>query len=161
MAARVRFEYTENSVNQEAHPMRNIGVFKRVLWIWLALIAFAVFPPAQDKNKTQGVTNGRGWNTLGGCKFGYLMGFEDGVPFGFATGNSKLTSEQIDKICHENLPTKLNRGEVVSAVDKFYEDTSNILIPVPAALVWVTRKMNGASPTDLEEFLATLRKANN
>lgn len=138
--------------------MRNSGAFKNSLWIGFVLITFVLVSPAEDKIETHSLANGRMWDLMGNYKIYYLMGLANGMIVGLAKGNHQLTPEEADKIFHETFPVKFSRGEVRSAVDKFYEDTSNIIIPIPGAVEWVTRKMNGASPTELEEFLTTLRK---
>lgn len=51
--------------------------------------------------------------------------------------------------------------DVASEIDKFYEEASNVLIPIFAAREWVIAKMKGVTPDWLQEELARLRRVFN
>jgi hypothetical protein len=65
------------------------------------------------------------------------------------------------KPLNQYAPAKLRRREIISEIDKFYEDVSNMRIPVREAHEWITQKMRGASPAELQELLAKLRQTHN
>jgi hypothetical protein len=105
--------------------------------------------PTYDQARTQGMINGRVWRIIGPCKSAFVEGFVDGLMTGAATGKG-----QLDEIT----TTKFNYGEIASEIDKFYEETLNVVIPVPMAYVWVIQKLKGTDPALLEERLLQLRK---
>jgi hypothetical protein len=51
-----------------------------------------------------------------------------------------------------------NNGEVVKALDQFYDDPANAAIPIALALPLFVKKLSGASAAELTERTAALRK---
>jgi hypothetical protein len=49
-------------------------------------------------------------------------------------------------------------GDLRQQVDKFYEDRSNIRIPIAYAYFFVIKKMHGTKQKDLDEYASELRK---
>lgn len=133
----------------------------RGLWVGFAIIAFAGFPHAQE-TLTASSINGRGWKAMGeDCKVVYLMGFEDGLAKGLISAKPKEASPDVNRLFSDVISEKFSRNEIIEEIDKFYGDASNIRIPASNALQWVTRKMNGTPPTELENILAKLRQLAN
>jgi hypothetical protein len=104
---------------------------------------------SNDQLRTEGMFNGRLWRTTGSCKSTIVEAFVDGITFGASAGKAKLS---------EITTTKFNYGEIASEIDKFYEETLNIRIPVPVAYLWVIDKLKGTNPALLEERLVNLRQ---
>jgi hypothetical protein len=139
--------------------MRNGGLSGEGWIVLLFVCLFSSFSTAQD-TLTGSSMNGRGWKTLGNCKVVFLMGFEDGMFGGLIIGRPDATYPEINKLYAENT-SKLTHAEIISEIDKFYEEASNVLIPVHAAHGWVIQKIKGATPDDLQKQLVRLRQVYN
>jgi hypothetical protein len=137
------------------------GLLLRELLLVLFVCLFSSFSTGQN-TLTGSSMNGRGWKALGQCKVVFLMGFEDGLFGGLILGVPETTGyPEVEKIYNENISKKLTRAEVISEIDKFYEEGSNSPIPVNQAVRWVTLKARGASVTELENRLVKLRQKYN
>ena len=114
----------------------------------LAASACVAQTPALDRpTHTFGQANGRMWQSFNsGEKLVYVLAVTD-------TLLSATPSDLRDYI-----PKTLNFGEVVSAVDLFYQEPENMPISILQAMRVVTLKANGASPAVIEETKATIRK---
>ena len=117
----------------------------------------------EDESSTHGWANGRYWVGLSlDAKIQHLYGIEAGINL-FAEELKSKTKTESEWNRVEELRKKLMIGgfrfsDVAQQVDKFFEDRSNIRIPVDYAYLYSVRKMSGESPSQLEYYLASLRK---
>src|SRR5438105_14340420 len=86
----------------------------------------------------------------------YLHGVYDGV----AQAQLILIATRVKEA--EGLLTKvpikgMTYGEITTALDAFYADASNVLVPVLFAHEWLKHKVGGASTSELDTEAAKLR----
>ncbi len=105
--------------------------------------------------------NGRGWNVMPGAKDSpeleklmYVDGYSDGVA---ATRSTLIKRCQAGARQSVNLPTR----DVVKALNMFYEDPTNLKIPVGLAMTWLSDKTAGRSALHLDGMLADFRRWSN
>jgi hypothetical protein len=55
-------------------------------------------------------------------------------------------------------PETMKIGEVIAAVTSFYGDATNLTVPVLSAMFYVKRKSEGATPEELKDLEARLRR---
>jgi hypothetical protein len=127
---------------------------------------------AADPAVTDGMSNGKAWNGLGGgnpktavmLKLLYLLGLSDGytqsrgelIPQLF----SKPTPGQEEKgaeIIPDLLPKNGDLTVIIAELDVFYHDSQNIAIPIPVAARYVKGKLQGGDPKELDASLKRLR----
>jgi hypothetical protein len=135
----------------------------RLITSTVLLISFgAAAVPRQESNaphETGGLINGRSWLSLSeAMKVGWLVGYTEGLRVAPSAVHGEPCTTQVKQV-FDLYPQQLSFGEILKAIDHFYEDTSeNSAIPVPAALQYVTRKASGATQTELDELASGLRK---
>jgi len=139
---------------------------------------------AADPAVTDGMSNGRAWNGLGGgdkkmavmLKFLYVIGLSDGfhqatdeVSYGLddlvsALSPSKPSADRVEavkKAASEIIPDLRPAGSelvtVIALLDVFYSDTQNLDIPIPVAARYGKQRLEGKLPKDAEEHLRRLR----
>jgi hypothetical protein len=96
---------------------------------------------------TLGFVNGRLWNgSSADMKLSYVIGIAEAI---------SLTGGDMTRFLAKNL----SAAEDSKAVDKFYEDPSNLLVPVSFALQITAMKANGGTPEAVENFTAGVRRA--
>jgi hypothetical protein len=146
--------------------------------VLLSWITGACLFAQQQDNRTNGWLNGRGWKTSEiGVKYGIVLGMSDAFDLGRTRllsclaegakatmtpqGAPSAATKQIIQACNDlpSIPGGTSYGDVVLAIDKFYEDTTNTRIPIVYAFEYVGNKIKGAPPADLETLLASLRRA--
>lgn len=118
------------------------------------IVCVLIFPSVvlglqkEDLSRTQGLVNGRWWGEqhIEG-RTAYFNGHADGIRLG---GNDALFKSVVI--------TSLTFGEMIDEVDKFYEERANIPIPVTYAMVYIAKKVKGATPSELQDYAASLRK---
>jgi hypothetical protein len=82
------------------------------------------------------------------AKLAYLTGIADTLTrVGF----------QGERDFHSYIDTGATYGEAIAGVDKTYEDSANVLLPIIDVLSSFTARSNGMPPEDLEKELARLR----
>ena len=114
-----------------------------VVAILLLVLSSSVL--GDDPNQTAGFVNGRGWKAFPlPVKVGYLAGLSEGSEF--IKNNSNV------------LPKNLTYGEISAALDAFYIEPTNANIAVPIALMYVKRKVAGASEAELKDLESKMRK---
>jgi len=126
----------------------------------MALIFAALAVPflAQENapDQTAGYYNGRFWAKLGASgKLGWVTGYVDGLSTGLTVAGSK---DAPGKTAAAAFPFDMAFGEIVKAVDQFYEAPENARIPLWVALFGVNHKAHGDSPAQMEDWAATQRK---
>jgi hypothetical protein len=107
--------------------------------------------PAPRQTGTEGMTlgfvNGRLWNgSSADMKLSYIIGIAEAI---------SLSGGDLTRFLAKNL----SAAEDSKAVDKFYEDSSNLLVPVSFALQITAMKANGGTPDAVENFTAGVRRA--
>jgi hypothetical protein len=120
--------------------------------------------PAQTAAPDE-IPNGRCWSYLSlRDKAVWVWGFEIGVATGITATDKdgkRLMPESSWPEVNRLYSSHLSLAEIVKGIDRFYEDTpENAPVPVSGALEYVTRKANGASQRELDDFASALRKAN-
>jgi hypothetical protein len=100
--------------------------------------------------------NGFGWNQLlpglSDQKLAYTMGLRDAMALWESTAPESPDAKRFSA-------PNLNHGEVVEQLDQFYADAANGSIPICMALAYVHAKLVGATPAQLAELTAVLRRA--
>ena len=95
---------------------------------------------------SQGLSSGRTWQRLTPpAKVAYLNGAADALTL--------LDAGEFLK----HVPA-LTPEEVAKALDRFYDESENLPIPILQAMRLVTMKANGAPPADVAEALARTRR---
>lgn len=102
---------------------------------------------------------------LGRCgKRGYLVGFTDGIMLPLSADSAdndvRLPAGLCVKApgCLKNHFGRSTYGEIMEGLDDLYRDPANVQVSVPYAMAYFQEKVNGASPENLAEQLASLRK---
>jgi len=114
-----------------------------------------------------GEINGRVWKAMGNYSVLWLRGYEEGISKGIYEATrlnvtkDKLEAELLKVQDKTSIPKNLTIRDVASEIDKFYEEDSNVLIPVSSVRDWVIKKMNGATPSELQASLVALRRKAN
>jgi hypothetical protein len=110
---------------------------------------------ADDIETTGGAINGRGWQSLTAeMRLGYVKGYDDGV----AAGIVHVAVASADKTA-ELVPSGMTVGEVVSAVDRFYQEPLNRRIMVVAAIRVVALEAKGTDQARVDGEIRRLRRA--
>ena len=121
-----------------------------VLLLFLA-VATVSGDDAVALSRTGDFINGRAWKVWDESKkLGYILGFGDGIRMFVA---SRSDDKSQGYFGHSKF------GEIEDALNDFYRDPANVQIPVEAAMYFFQTKVNGASPKNLAEQLAGLRRA--
>jgi hypothetical protein len=145
---------------------------KRILLV--AMMAVGLLPglclaqygdPAENM-MTRGWLNGRYWLTLDKAnKTNFLMGVEAGtaVLYGRLVGDNTIyrkAGKEIEGLLRKNVlgTSGIVVGEVAQHVDDFYNDSTNIQIPISCAYWIITMKTSGASPIEIENQMAESRR---
>ena len=114
----------------------------------LIILIFILLLPSQVFSTTNFFSvRGEMWNDLfrESSKLIYVMGLMDGLIL-----SEKETQD-------EYLGSGLSSTQYVSALDQFYKDYKNSLIPVPLALTIITSEVRGKNKKDIEKELIELR----
>ena len=134
----------------------------------ILLIFICASLPAQDARAAYTGTdvNGRYWNTLSlQAKATYIIGAQEGMDAVLAhdAKNCSCTFEAVNAAVQATSGGGKNGTyvEFVAGVDLFYKDPANLGIPVIKALEYVTLKAKGATASELDSFVAPLRRSAN
>lgn len=132
---------------QKGRNMRKVLIFS-LLFLGAIFLQPRTFLIAQDSPyMTGGLPNGRMWKTMSESSKGWFIR-------GIFTGLSLCD----DKTREGHAAYTHSFTEYVSVIDAFYQDAANASIEVVGAYEYATAKMKGATPKELEEYLAWLRK---
>jgi len=124
---------------------------KRILL--LSILAAVTLAAADNDHSdwlTKGALNGYAWEGALGShdrKVCYVSGMLDTYLM-WDTESSKASDVG-----------RLTRGETADQIDIFYKDAANGRVPVFLSLIWVHARVGGASPQDLEDIAALLRRS--
>jgi hypothetical protein len=100
-----------------------------------------------ENTNTYGLINGRMWRIMSpDSKLMYLTGVAEGM--------IRLSSKQFSD---SYKPGELNAGEVREAVDRFFSEPENVLIPAIDALHVVSMKADGRPQPEIDIQLSALR----
>ncbi|MGH9201758.1 MAG: hypothetical protein ACRD2A_11050 [Vicinamibacterales bacterium] len=101
---------------------------------------------------TSGRVNGRAWGQLSvEERAAYLFGLESGLALSAdLSGDYKTFADLTVK--------GFKFGDLANEVEVFYQDRSNLRIPITFAYVYVTKRIHGDSPQSLESYAAELRR---
>ena len=129
---------------------------------------------AADPAVTDGMSNGRAWNGLGGgdektafmLKFLYVVGLSDGLhqakdEFVAGLSSSPPTDEQQKTLTEafSLVPAGKGVADVIGMLDAFYGDPQNLDIPIPVAARFQRELVfgGGRNPKELAGSLNRLR----
>ena len=100
---------------------------------------------------TYGSINGRYWNVMSSdAKLAYLLGCSEA-----------LIEEAKSEFVKKYKPGELSTGEVRTAMDRFYAEPENALIPVIDALKIVAMKANGEIQQNIDFQISVYRTFSN
>jgi len=147
-------------------------VMKRILLVAMMLVGLlpdlclAQHKDPAENMMTRGWLNGQYWLTLDKAnKTNFLMGVEAGtaVVYGLLVGDNTIyrkAGKEIEGLLRKNVlgTAGIIFGEVAQQVDVFYDDNTNIQIPISCAYWIITLKTSGASPIEIESQMAELRR---
>ena len=123
---------------------------RRLLLLMLALVTMGLGQPTI----TNGELNGLGWTQLDrDSKVFVVVGVNSGLEAFKVWGASADLPVCNDHISKVKYPS-IKNGDMVKEVDKFYETTANIPLPVSAAVLMTYLKLNGATKETLDKFRA-------
>jgi hypothetical protein len=127
----------------------------------LLLSAIPTVPQSTPPLGTFGLENGRLWALMtNNEKSAWVSGYENGFSFVLASVavSAEATNADNLKMLARNFPN-LTVVEVVSAINHFYVDTpENAAVPVAGAMRVVALKSRGASQSEIDDLVASLRK---
>jgi hypothetical protein len=117
---------------------------------FLTVSTFAFAQPSPQPNAgatTYGDINGRAWNEASkDAKLFYLMGVAEGI-----------VRVSPDVFTKTYMAGTLSNDEVRTAIDRFFGEPENLLIPIIDALHIVSMKTNGALQSEIDTKLSVLR----
>src|SRR5262249_38465290 len=136
---------------------------KAIMRICIAVLLFTGSLAAQNKDiVTTGMVNGRFWKHLDlTAKTFYVQGYREGV-IQIATPVSDLwrlghcsdasaTGSSIEQATMQMFHGyTIKNGEIISAIDRFFEDPLNARIRIMDAIIVVLEQARGASPQEIE-----------
>ena len=134
----------------------------------LGLIIFAAVAVAQDSQdhapfRTFGVINGRGWRVFSpDSKISYIEGVKAGL--GMAVVRTPVDSpcDVLNKGTVAAFSAEgFTQGEILEAVDRFYDQPENLLIKITDALEIVSAKARGVPQDVIETKTSQRRRAAN
>ncbi len=100
-------------------------------------------------SRNNGYLTGKAWKEWPeDLKTGYIIGFYDGLRYPSSVSNLDT----------ELFHTSLNYGEIRIEADSFFKEGINGPLPIFVALRYISQKAKGATTSELEEYLTTVRK---
>lgn len=95
--------------------------------------------------------NGRSWQgfKVHDYKLAFIAGIGEATSFLIGLFNPTYRTY---------FPQSLSGDELVTAIDRFYEQPENLPIPIMQAMRIVTLRANGEDPTSVDKEIATLRR---
>jgi hypothetical protein len=112
-----------------------------------------------DDLYTDGILNGRASKTLDGLgKTLFIQGVRGGI--GLAGRAAKSAGIDSDEQFRKQLMKMMGgrTDDLTEQINDVYKDSANVRIPIPHALEYALRKIDGVSPRELEDHLAALRR---
>lgn len=108
-----------------------------------------------DVFHTQGLVNGRLWNTLSNReKLSFLFGYSDGLGLVSTVGiQDKDLAKRATKVFWPNLTF----NEISSSLDKLYSTPENGPIAIANALIVVSKRASGSSEEVISKDVSQLR----
>lgn len=128
---------------------------RRVLVSALFLLVF--FVPAtcqiEDEQESFGRPNGKFYLKRDDeARIDMLYGIEQGIAF--LADEGVISKESMDRYMIKGF----RFSDLKEQVDQLYGDKANIRIPISYAYYYAIRKSRGDSPSDIEDWLARLRR---
>ncbi len=120
-------------------------IMKRLVLV--TVLAVGAWAQETNNLRTFELYNGRSWNALSlGEKLAQIIGIWEGA---VSIDEDKATVQ---------FKNKATFGEMVTALDLFYQDSANAPIPIIWGLQVIATKNNGASAAELESRTTALRR---
>ncbi len=124
----------------------------------------------ENEQTTKGMTgqdryswaNGRAWKVLDAqSRITFLDGIEEGIYLLLRQSWEKTNVDAEKRLLEKEADQLTVRGfrfyDLVQQIDDFYQDSSNVRIPVVDAYIYTLRKLKGAKKQELENYAAELR----
>ena len=130
---------------------------KRLLMLLLLLAGLAMAQPTLFM--TKGEANGFFWKDLTeDLKVSFLVGIDSGRGFvaHWYLADSPVCS---DIVLRGKAGPHITNADTAKEVDKFYQNPSNVPLPISLALVYIYKRLTGASQQELDQFRASALKA--
>ncbi|MEK6808093.1 MAG: hypothetical protein AABY14_00230 [Nanoarchaeota archaeon] len=110
--------------------------------------------------------NGFFWNELNlEQKASILLGIHNGEYLILLKAYENRTLSKVTDAIEESIRsdeiTGFNFNELAKQIDMFYQDSANLKIPFIEAYRYISKRIRGASPQELDNFAASLRKKYN
>lgn len=113
----------------------------------LCLLPIPAFSQLPENQVTQGIINGRFWNTAPENAKVYVV-------VGYCTG---MAASEGTNPLHDDC-TKATYGEIREGLDTFYREPLNRAIPLPLAVHYFALKMLGTDPEAVEKLIVSARQ---
>jgi hypothetical protein len=125
------------------------------LIVALSALLFIGVVQAQDGNTSQ-MSNGRLWIELDQMqRVLYLGAFRDA----YVLSKVRLDKDGSSCNCQIEWAARFTIGDFVKALDRFYDDPENVLIPIPLAFLHLNERFKGVwTEEKLQETLRNLRR---
>lgn len=124
----------------------------------VTLLSLSLFAENTPPIFTHGLANGRYWAMLNKTgKAAWVDGYQTGLQIG-AQSMANLSDTDFEDQSVAYLPKSLTIGEITGAIDRFYSEPENVLVPVSDAISVVSFKAGGTSASDLDELVTKLRR---
>ena len=125
----------------------------RGIVVLIMLICLPAMGQEEDEDRSYGKPNGRFYLKRNDqARIDLLYGIEQGI-FLLVDENA-ISQETMDRYAVKGF----RFSELKEQVDKLYQDTANLRIPISYAYVYAIRRARGDSPHDIDDFVAQLRK---
>jgi len=119
----------------------------------LMLICVPAIGQDKDEDKSFGRPNGRFYLKRDSqARIDLLHGIEQGI--GLLVDEKAISEETMDRYTVRGFRFR----DLKDQVDKLYQDKANMRIPISYAYVYAIRRARGDPPSEIEDFLAQLRK---
>ncbi|MGD9194359.1 MAG: hypothetical protein PVH58_20730 [Desulfobacterales bacterium] len=145
--------------------LRRLAILLSLSFILLSSSLLMAGPPSFTTND---LFNGRMWQLLNGAqKLSHLTGIHEGIILCLNQINEDLKiSSDLMKSMRDSgifdrrrlLFSSQGITEIEARMDHFYEDSSNLNIPIIDAYHHITMELNFASSEDLKNNLSSLRR---
>jgi hypothetical protein len=138
----------------------------KYLFAIVLIVTIVSYP--QSKNLTKGADNGYAWNSMSNplalfddSKYNYLSGILERYSLlkqNFPEIESLGCGEEVGKLQMEGKSEQISLDDMVTAVDKFYIKTENLIVPVVFAYCYSIKEKSGLTKKQLSNYLNEVMK---
>ena len=126
----------------------------------ILLITFTLY--AQPERYTKGAENGYAWKALenpvvafSDAKYNYLSGIlerKGTIIESFPEVEHLGCTNDVNKLLEDGMSDQLSLDDMVDAIDKFYSQSENLVIPIVFAYCYCIKEIAGTSMDNLVEY---------